>query len=265
MEQVLKLANVDVRRGGKSILEDVNWQVQPGQHWVILGPNGAGKTTLVKLLTGRIFPSYTDGKPAQASVVGNCLGRVETAQLRTVVGMASSGEDEYFAGDQTATDVLVSVLYGKSVRGREEYEQMDLERASDLLNIFGVAHLADRPMSTLSQGERQRVLIARALMTDPQLLILDEPTAGLDMGARELLLGALEEIIRDPHCPALVLVTHHVEEIPRGITHALLLCQGEVYRAGAIEEVLVDEAVSDVFGLDLQVGCDQGRWWARGK
>ena len=140
---------------------------------------------------------------------------------------------------------------------------MDVQRAMDLLHIFGIAQLAERDFQTLSEGERQRVIIARALMTDPEILVLDEPTAGLDMGARELLMMALEEIAKDPNAPVMILVTHHVEEIPRGFTHAALMNAGSITAAGPINDVLVDDVVSSNFGLPLKIGYTEGRWSAQ--
>lgn len=263
MEHVVQLQDVDVRRAGKEILSAVNWTVDAGQNWVILGPNGAGKTTLVKLLTGRVFPSYSENSPSSATVLGYRLGRVDLTDLRTVVGMCSAGEEHFLPQQETVIDLLLSTLYGKTVRGREAYEDQDRQRASDLLHIFGIGQLAERRFGTLSEGERQRVQIARALMADPQVLILDEPTAGLDMGARELLMMALEEIAKDRRAPALVLVTHHVEEIPRGFTHAAVMNAGSIVAAGPIEDILVDDVISSGFGMPLVVGVENGRWWAR--
>lgn len=263
MEHVVKLENVEVRRSGQPILKDVSWKVDPGQNWVILGPNGAGKTTLVNLLTGRVFPSYDKDNPSDARVLDYRLGRVDLSELRTIVGMATSGEEHLIPRRLPILDILLSALYGKTYRGREEYEEMDVQRAMDLLHIFGIAQLAERDFQTLSEGERQRVIIARALMTDPEILVLDEPTAGLDMGARELLMMALEEIAKDPNAPVMILVTHHVEEIPRGFTHAALMNAGSITAAGPINDVLVDDVVSSNFGLPLKIGYTEGRWSAQ--
>lgn len=264
-DNVVELAGIEVRRQGKTILKDLEWQVKPGENWVILGPNGAGKTTLIQMLTGRVFPTYRRESPATVRVLGQQLGRVDLTELRTLVGIASAAERSLLPGDQCVLDAVISILYGRTVRGREEYGAADLERARDLLSIFGIAHLAQRSLRTLSEGEIQRVHIARALMPDPQILILDEPTAGLDLGARELLMMALEEIAADRHAPALLLVTHHVEEIPRGFTHAALMSEGTIVASGAIEDVLADEVVSSVFGLPLTVTRIEGRWSARAR
>lgn len=263
MEHVVDLHNVEVRRDNNPILKDVTWTVNAGENWVILGPNGAGKTTLVNLLTGRVFPSISPDSEYTAKVLDYRLGRVDLKDLRTIVGMASSGEEHLVGSKLAVMDLLLSALYGKIFRGREEYEEQDLSRASDLLHIMGVGYLAERRFSTLSEGERQRVLICRALMADPEVLILDEPTAGLDLGARELLMMALEEIGKDKNAPAMILVTHHVEEIPRCFTHAALMNAGSIVAAGPIEEVLVDDVVSSAFGLPLKVSSTDGRWSAR--
>lgn len=261
MEHVVNLENVEVRRDGNPILKHVSWTVDPGQNWVVLGPNGAGKTTLVNLLTGRVFPSYID-EPFTANVLDYKLGHVDLSDLRTIVGMATSGENHLVGAKLIVLDLLLSALYGKIFKGREEYEEQDITRATDLLQIMSIGSLAERRVSTLSEGERQRVMICRALMTDPEILVLDEPTAGLDMGARELLILALEEISKDKHAPALILVTHHVEEIPRGFTHAALMNDGSITDAGPIETVLVDDVVSSAFGLPLTVTQAEGRWSA---
>ncbi|MCS4484254.1 ATP-binding cassette domain-containing protein [Gleimia sp. 6138-11-ORH1] len=263
MNNVVDFRNVSVRRGGKYILKNVDWTIEPGQNWVILGANGAGKTTLVNLLTGRVFPCYEPENPGEAKVLDYQLGKVDVTDLRTVVGIASSHENHLFDTYDTVLNIVVAALYGKTIRGREAYDQVDIERAKDLLKILAIDHLTDRIFASLSQGEAQRVLIARALVADPEILVLDEPTAGLDMGARELLLLALEEIAKDRHAPALVLVTHHVEEIPVGFTHAILLKEAQVQEAGPIAGVLTNEKVSATFDLPLEVELRNGRWSAR--
>lgn len=263
MNNVVNFSNVSVRRSGNYILKNVDWSIEPGQNWVVLGANGAGKTTLVNLLTGRVFPCYEPDSPSQAKVLDYQLGKVDVTDLRTVVGMASSHENHLFNTRDTVLNTVVSALYGKTIRGRETYDEVDLERAKDLLRILAIDHLTDRIFASLSQGEAQRVLIARALVADPQILVLDEPTAGLDMGARELLLLALEEIAKDRRAPALVMVTHHVEEIPPGFTHAVLMKDGQVVHTGPIAGILTNEKVSEIFGLPLQIELRNGRWAAR--
>lgn len=258
MSAVLDLKGVSVRRGGKAILDAVDWRVNEGERWVVLGRNGAGKTTLLQVASARMHP--TSGT---ADVLGERLGRVDVFELRPRIGLASAALAESIPGDETVRDVVLTAAYGVTGRWRESYEDFDTERADDLLRAFGMDALADRQFGTLSEGERKRTQIARALMTDPEVLLLDEPAAGLDLGGREELVGALGELAGDRRSPVLVLVTHHVEEIPPGFTHLMLLRDGAVHRAGPIREVLTAENLSDAFGLPLIVAHGGGRWMAR--
>lgn len=258
MSAVLDLKGVTVRRGGKAILDAVDWRVNEGERWVVLGRNGAGKTTLLQVASARLHPTA-----GTADVLGERLGRVDVFELRTRVGLASAALAETIPADETVRDVVLTAAYGVTGRWRESYEEFDTERADDLLRAFGVDGLADRRFGTLSEGERKRTQIARSLMTDPEVLLLDEPAAGLDLGGREELVGALGELAGDPHSPVLVLVTHHVEEIPPGFTHVMLLRDGAVHRAGPIREVLTAENLSEAFGLPLLVAHGGGRWMAR--
>jgi iron complex transport system ATP-binding protein len=258
MSAVLDLKDITVRRGGKAILDGVDWQVNEGERWVVLGRNGAGKTTLLQIASARMHPTA-----GTAEVLGERLGRVDLFELRPRIGLASAALAERIPADETVRDVVLTAAYGVTGRWRETYEDFDTERADDLLRAFGVDHLAGRLFGTLSEGERKRTQIARALMTDPELLLLDEPAAGLDLGGREELVGALAELAGDPRSPVLVLVTHHVEEIPPGFTHLLLLRDGAVHRAGPIGEVLTAENLSEAFGLPLVVAHGGGRWMAR--
>ncbi|MFE6235111.1 ABC transporter ATP-binding protein [Cellulosimicrobium sp. NPDC057862] len=258
MSAVLDLKGVTVRRHPKTILDAVDWQVNEGERWVVLGRNGAGKTTLLQVASARMHPTA-----GTADILGERMGRVDVFELRPRIGLASAALAEQIPGDETVRDVVLTAAYGVTGRWREEYEEFDAERASDLLAAFGVDHLADRLFGTLSEGERKRTQIARSLMTDPELLLLDEPAAGLDLGGREELVGALSELAGDPASPVLVLVTHHVEEIPPGFTHLLLLKDGVVHTAGPVEEVLTAENLSDAFGMPLLVAHGGGRWMAR--
>ncbi|WP_069388144.1 ABC transporter ATP-binding protein [Cellulosimicrobium cellulans] len=258
MSAVLDLKGVTVRRGGKAILDAVDWRVNEGERWVVLGRNGAGKTTLLQVASARLHPTT-----GTADVLGERLGRVDVFELRTRVGLASAALAETIPADETVRDVVLTAAYGVTGRWRESYEEFDTERADDLLRAFGVDGLADRRFGTLSEGERKRTQIARSLMTDPEVLLLDEPAAGLDLGGREELVGALGELAGDSRSPVLVLVTHHVEEIPPGFTHVMLLRDGAVHRAGPIREVLTAENLSEAFGLPLLVAHGGGRWMAR--
>ncbi len=257
---LLRLNQVTVRRGNQPILDGVSWEIREGEHWVVLGPNGAGKTTVVQLAAARMAP--TEGT---VEVLGERLGQSDIAELRTRVGLSSAALAEHIQPTERVADVVMSAAYGMAGRWREEYDPQDLERAAALLDAFGVGALAKRRFGTLSEGERKRVQVARSLMSDPELLVLDEPASGLDLAGRELLLSALDEIISDKNSPALLLVTHHVEEIPAAFTHGLLLRAGKVVEAGPLAEVMTAENLSRTFDLDLEVQAHDGRYaaWAR--
>ncbi|MHA6796088.1 ABC transporter ATP-binding protein [Pseudonocardia bannensis] len=248
---------VAVRRGATSLLADVHWAVELDERWVVLGPNGAGKSTLLRLAAAELHPSA-----GAVHVLGERLGRVNVFELRTRIGLSSANLGLRVPGDETVSDVVVSAGYGVLGRWRERYDETDTGRARYLLAALGVERLADREFRTLSEGERKRTLIARALMTDPELLLLDEPAAGLDLGGREDLVGRLSALALDASAPASVLVTHHVEEIPPGYTHGLLLREGRVVAAGLLDDVLTDENLSTTFGLPLAVQRRRGRYTA---
>ncbi|MCV2393333.1 ABC transporter ATP-binding protein [Actinotalea sp. M2MS4P-6] len=255
---VLQLDDVTLRRGTTQILDGISWTVRDGERWVILGRNGAGKTTLLQIAAGRMHP--TSGA---ARVLGSRLGAVDVFELRQRVGVASAALADRISADEKVLDVVLTAAYGMTGRWREAYEALDHERARALLDAFEVGRFADRTWGTLSEGERKRTQIARSLMADPELLLLDEPAAGLDLGGREELVAALSELARDAGSPVLVLVTHHVEEIPEGFTHLLLLRDGRVHAAGPIEEVLTGQQLSETFGLPLVVDRHGARWSAR--
>ncbi|MDN3238452.1 ABC transporter ATP-binding protein [Glycomyces tritici] len=256
-ERVLDLSGVTVRRGGNQLLDGIDWQVDAAQRWVVLGPNGAGKTTLLNLAAARNHP--TSGV---VEILGERLGRVDVFELRPRIGLTTTQVADAIPNDEQAFDVVRTAAWGMMGRWREEYDPQDDERAASLMRWLGVAQLAERRFGTLSEGERKRVLIARALMTDPELLLLDEPAAGLDLGAREALVATLAGLARDEAAPALVLVTHHVEEIPPGFTHALVLSAGGVIAAGPIAEALTSETLSKAFGLPLTLTANGDRFTA---
>ncbi|MGD7787180.1 ABC transporter ATP-binding protein [Propionibacteriaceae bacterium Y1700] len=257
---VIDLAGVSVVRGGQALLADINWQVGETDRWVVIGPNGAGKTTLLQVVSAQIHP--TNGV---AGLLGEVLGTVDVFDLRPRIGLTSAALAERIPRGERVSDVVVSASYAVLGRWREDYDEMDHARAGELMAQLKIDQLADRTFGTLSEGERKRVQIARALMTDPELLLLDEPAAGLDLSGREALVSTLSELAMDEYAPASVLVTHHVEEIPRGITHALLLKQGRVVTAGPIDDVLTAEAMSDTFDLLLNLTRTDGRWAARAR
>ncbi|MEU1886444.1 ABC transporter ATP-binding protein [Micromonospora rifamycinica] len=255
---VVSLAGVAVRRSGTALLHDVDWQVELDERWVVLGPNGAGKTTLLGLASGRLHPST-----GVAHVLGDRIGRTDLSELRTRIGLTTTAVAERIPAEERVSDVVVTAAWSVVGRWRENYDPADETRARALLGQLGVGHLADRTYGTLSEGERKRVQIARALMTDPELLLLDEPAAGLDLGGREDLVGRLAELAYDPDAPAMVLVTHHVEEIPPGFTHAMLLRHGGVVAQGLLAETLTGDNLSKTFGLPLVVERRGDRWTAR--
>jgi iron complex transport system ATP-binding protein len=255
---VVDLDSVGVVRTGSHLLADLTWKVELDERWVVLGPNGAGKTTLLNIAGARLYPST-----GTARVLGEQLGRTDINELRTRIGLASAALADRIPGEERVADVVMTASWGVVGRWRERYEAMDEVRARALLEQFGVAGLADRAFGTLSEGERKRVQIARALMTDPELLLLDEPAAGLDLGAREDLVSRLAELAYDPDAPALVLVTHHVEEIPPGFTHALLLRDGAVVAQGLMDDTVTGENLSKTFDVPLTLERSGSRFAAR--
>lgn len=258
MASVVDLCGVGVRRGTKWLLDGITWDVEEGDRWVIIGPNGAGKTTLMNILACQMHPTT-----GVAGILDEVLGTVDVFELRPRIGVTSAAVADRIPRSETVSDVVVSASYAVMGRWREEYDSTDHERARELMRQMRIEQLADRTFGTLSEGERKRVLIARALMTDPELLLLDEPAAGLDIGGREELVASLSELCADIYAPATVLVTHHVEEIPEGITHALLLKEGKIVASGPAHLVLTSENLSETFDLPLQLDRIDGRLAAR--
>ncbi len=256
---VLRLHGVGLTIEGRRVLKDVAWRVAPGERWVVLGRNGSGKTSLLRIASLYLHP--TEGT---VDVLGERLGRTDVRHLRTRIGVASAAMADLLRPGLTATDVVMTAKHAALEPWWHQYDDADRARAVGLLDRLGGAALADQRFGTLSSGERQRVQLARTLMGDPGLLLLDEPTAGLDLGGREDLVHRLGELAADPTTPPVVLVTHHVEEIPPGFDHVLLLLDGEVQAAGPTEEVLTAEALSACFGLPLAVERHGRRWTARG-
>ncbi|OBK61273.1 iron ABC transporter ATP-binding protein [Mycobacterium colombiense] len=255
---LLDFRQVSLRRGGNVLVGPVDWAVELDERWVIVGPNGAGKTSLLRIAAASEHPSS-----GVAFVLGERLGRVDVTELRSRIGLSSSVLAQRIPSDEVVRDLVVSAGYAVLGRWRERYEDVDYQRAIDMLESLGAEHLADRTYGTLSEGERKRVLIARALMTDPELLLLDEPAAGLDLGGREELVARLADLAADPDAPALVLVTHHVEEIPPGFSHCMLLSEAEVVAAGLLTDVLTAENLSTAFGQAIALDVVDGRYFAR--
>ncbi|MFD4353260.1 ABC transporter ATP-binding protein [Nocardia sp. NPDC058519] len=255
---LIDFSDVTIRRSGRTLVGPVSWQVELDERWVVLGPNGAGKTSLLRMAAAELHPTSGD-----ANLLGETLGRVDVSELRPRIGLSSAAVASRIPVDEKVSDLVVSAGYAVLGRWRERYEDIDTERAVDMLETLGAEHLSDRTYGTLSEGERKRVLIARALMTDPELLLLDEPAAGLDLGGREELVERLGDLAADPDAPAMVLVTHHVEEIPPGFTHALLLKEGEVVGQGLLGDVLTAENLSNAFSQSIALDRVDGRWFAR--
>lgn len=260
MSDVLALAGATVVRGGSTLLSEVDWEVEEGQRWVVLGPNGAGKTTLLQLAAARMHPTR-----GVVGILGEVLGAVDVFELRPRIGLASASLADSIPKREKVEDVVVTASWGVVGRWKESYDDLDHGRARELLEVLGVDHLVGRTFGTLSEGERKRVQIARALMTDPELMLLDEPTAGLDLGGREDLVGRLGEIAADLAAPAVVMVTHHVEEIPPHFTDVLLLRDGEVVAQGPLELTLTEANLSATFGVDLVLEQHGQRWAARAR
>jgi iron complex transport system ATP-binding protein len=255
---LIDFRRVTLRRGGRVLVGPVDWQVELDERWVVIGPNGAGKTSLLRMAAAMEYPSS-----GTAVVLGERLGRVDMAELRQRVGLSSSALSQRVPDEELVRDVVVSAGYAVLGRWHERYDDVDYLRALDTLESVGAEHLADRTFGTLSEGERKRVLIARSLMTDPELLLLDEPAAGLDLGGREELVARLADLAADPDSPALVLVTHHVEEIPPGFSHCLILSEGRVLAAGLLRDTLTAANLSAAFGQSIAVDTVDGRYFAR--
>jgi iron complex transport system ATP-binding protein len=255
---VIALHGVAVRREGTIVLDQVDWVVQPGERWVMLGANGSGKTTLLTLAGARLWPSS-----GTVEILGSRLGKVDVRTLRPRISLVSGSVTRQIRADLPARDVVVSGRHGALETWWHTYADEDWARADGLLEEAGCAAIGSRPFGVISEGERQQVLLARALMARPELLLLDEPAAGLDLGARERLVSALGVLAADPGSPPMVLVTHHCEEIPRGFTHAGLVRQGKLMAAGPLESVVCSRLVSACFDVAVTVGQSDGRWWSR--
>ncbi|MCC2593323.1 ABC transporter ATP-binding protein [Tessaracoccus sp. OS52] len=258
MAAVAELAGVTVKRGNAVLLDSVDLTVMEQDRWVVIGPNGAGKTTMLQVLAAQLYP--TDGV---VGLLGDVVGTIDVFELRPRIGLTSAALAEKLPRGERVLDVVLSAAYAVLGRWREEYEDADHAQAMRLMEQLRIDHLADRTFGTLSEGERKRAQIARALMTDPELLLLDEPAGGLDLAGREALVDTLSDLFLDEYAPASMLVTHHVEEIPFGVTHCLLMAGGRVTAAGPIDQTLTDENLSEAFGMALRVESSDGRWSAR--
>ncbi|HLP22945.1 MAG TPA: ABC transporter ATP-binding protein [Microbacteriaceae bacterium] len=257
---VIDLQDVTVLRDERPILNHLSWHVTADQRWVIMGPNGAGKSTLLQIASASMFPST-----GVVELLDERLGSVDLTELRPMIGYVSSSMARKLQRGETVLDTVLTAAYGVTGRWHEAYDSLDERRARRVLSEWKLDALADRAYGSLSDGEQKRVQIARAVMTDPELLLLDEPAVSLDLGAREEFIGLLGGFAQSQSSPALVLVTHHVEEIPNGFTHAMLLREGTVVASGAIDEVLTSANVSDTYGLTIELDQADGRYRARAR
>lgn len=255
MSTVVNLQNVSVKRSGRDILQAVSLTINSSERWVIIGPNGAGKTTLLRVCAAQIQPSS-----GSAEILGHKIGAVNVFELRTRIGFASSAMAYQIPNSERVLDAVMTASYGVVGRWNEDYEDLDERRARRVLAEWALGGYEDRPFGTLSDGERKRVQIARAVMTDPELLLLDEPVASLDPGAREQTIKLLAGYAASPMAPAMAMVTHHLEEIPAGFTHALILQDGEVIARGELHSTLTSAAISEAFRYPLRVEFDGGRY-----
>ena len=254
---VVALSGVGVTRHGRDLLDGVSFTVGVGERWVVLGPNGSGKTTLLRVAGGQLRPTR-----GIVDLLGHRLGKVDVRTLWPRVGFASQATDRALRDSLTAQEVVMTGKNAALEPWWHRYDEQDRTRARKLLSDAGLAHLSEQMLGVLSQGERQRVQLARILMGNPEVIFMDEPAAGLDFGARERLITQLGNLAQDTSAPALVLITHHLEEIPLGATHVLLLRDGRVLSAGPIASTLTSAALSDCFGMEVIVHADKGRWWA---
>ena len=256
---IVALDGVVVRRAGRTILGPLDWTIGAGERWAVVGPNGSGKTTLLQVLSTYLWPSS-----GSVRVLGEAMGDVDARELRRRIGYASQALAAAIDPALPAIDVVMTARHAALAPWWHRFTDADRERAQALLDQLGIGGLTLRTFGTLSTGERQRAQIARTLMTAPDLLLLDEPAAGLDLGAREALLRSLTALAADASLPAMVLVTHHVEEIPSGFGHALLLADGRARAAGPIGEVLTSAALTAAYGLPLEIEGRTGRFraWA---
>lgn len=254
---VLELKHVHLRRGRTTILDDLSWRVLRGQHWGVVGPNGSGKTTMLKVATGAMWPTR-----GEVWALGHRYGHVNLLELRKRIGWVSSALGELIPPRERALEVVLSGLFA-SYGVWEKASEVDLDRAGELLEFLGCSHLAERPYGVLSQGEKQRVLVARALMTRSEILIMDEPASGLDITSRELLLEAVEKLARRSDAATIIFVTHHIEELVPSISHVVVIESGRVLAAGRKENILTAETLSNAFDIPLAVDIHNGRYWPR--
>lgn len=255
MNSIIDIQDIHWKRDNKVILQQIDWTVRKGEHWTVFGLNGSGKTTLLNMITGYIWPTK-----GSISVLGHQYGTVDLRELRKRIGWVSSSLQERVHGYEQTQNVVISGLHA-SIGLYEKTDEATEEKAYSLMRQLGCAHLINQTYQTCSQGEKQKLLIARALMASPELLILDEACNGLDFISRESLLAGIDSLSKQPDAPTMLFVTHHVEEILPLFSHTLLIHQGRVFASGATGDVLSDEKLSELFGTPVHVAWNHGRAW----
>ena len=257
MDSILSIDKATILRKGRTIIDNISFTIRPGEHWALLGPNGCGKTTIVQLATGYIWPS--SGK---VTVLGGEYGHVDISEYRKKIGIVSSALFERIPYRETFRDVIISGKYG-SFGIWNDISDEDRAKAGDIIDLLNCGRVADRPYRVLSFGERQAALIGRAIMADPKLLILDEPFEGLDIAARERMLNLIDEMIGRDNGPTLLLITHRVEEIAAGISHAAVMGPGQMLATGLKENTLSNSILSKAMNVNVEIARKNGRFYAQ--
>lgn len=255
---VVLFERVDAYRGDNLVLRGVDWQVRDNEHWAVLGPNGCGKTTLLSAASGYLHPAR-----GRVQTLGQTIGCVDVRRLRERIGLVSAAVAHRVVPHLTAHEVVLAGAYAAIEPWWHLFSADQREKAAQLLHAAGFAYILDRPFGALSEGERQQVLLGRALMGDPEIILLDEPCAGLDMGGRERLLLNLSRLAATAGAVPMIMVTHHIEEVPENFTHGLLMQRGAVMASAPLYDVLTTANLSACFGLALEVTHDRGRWTTR--
>tara|TARA_Y100001936_G_C16046267_1_gene654833 strand:- start:671 stop:1465 length:795 start_codon:yes stop_codon:yes gene_type:complete len=251
----LKLTSVEKTEADKKILDNINWEINGNENWIVFGPNGSGKSSLLNIASMNLHPSK-----GEVELLGNFLGKSDLRRLKSRIGFMSKTLENRFRANIKTLEVVVTALTGATEPWWDTFTSSDWSRAHGLLDLMGCGDKSDQTFGSLSTGERQRAMIARALMPEPEILFLDEPTAGLDMKGREELLTALSNLVNEETSPPMVLVTHHLEEIPSDFSHILLLREGKIVDSGMINEVLTKENILECFELEVSIKKTLGRW-----